>query len=349
MQERDRQNIPLKVNPRAYALHKVHGVPMKSDWMQMYPPHLYSERMALEDIQAHQRTGRGVHTVPQFHTVLRDRWGSASPKDARRHALKKIHGLRSHEISNVLRQGSYTQTQALENISRHMSGKAPRHSMSRGIKFTDIKTGAKSKEGRPGYTWGYTPGFMSDRMYSPPNRPHPKHHQSAGHTPYVTGYPVESPSEPMHPTAPKLHFAQGIPLPTSVGTGGTSHHHTGGTSTSHHETTVTNRGMSGRAYPTFNKKFARMNLGRSRSSSRTTPSSSSRTPSSSSRNMVMYTGATQQQKRGANGTKAHNGRRGSSTNLIVSPTTMTNEHIAREAYEDPNLYRYMQSRITQSR
>jgi hypothetical protein len=177
--EKNRYGVPIGMDPRIVALSKVHGVPMRREWMSLYPPHKYTREKALEDLQHHRLTGQAKHFVPKYHTILAK--GDGTRGDPREYALRKIHGMSNHEIKNVLKNDSYsaiyTHTQALQDLSRHLQGKEPRHRISRGIQIHNSKTGVVYKQGSPAENhWGYS----HDLMYGIGQHSHSKHRHHHG-------------------------------------------------------------------------------------------------------------------------------------------------------------------------
>ena len=145
---------PLGVDPRLYALTKVHGIPQKAKYMDMYPG--YSVEKACDDIKSWRATGKPVHAVTKFHKVLR------GAQDPRMHVLTKVYRLSRREIDEVMGEGFYTADMALQEIHHQEQRKAGerlprfRYNPSRSMRFTNTKHNFVYKQGRQGYTTGYS-------------------------------------------------------------------------------------------------------------------------------------------------------------------------------------------------
>ena len=219
-----RNGVPLGWDPRVFALTKIHGVPFSTEWIELYPPHLYTLEKAKEDIASWRHGRRPVHEIPPFHRLLRK--GQSGMVDPRFYALQKVHKMRDHEIHDVMRNGHYTKTMALEDITRALQGKPPRHQMSRGIKFVNSKTGAKAKAGRPGYEWGYSHSAQSNHAFVPSQRPSAKSTSATTSAKYVPSTPALSSSAAASASASPAHHHTTPASATASASASPAHHHT---------------------------------------------------------------------------------------------------------------------------
>jgi len=178
--------VPLHMDPKAYALSKVHGIPKKSKYLSMYPN--YTNQMACENIHEYRRTGRPAHDIPKYHKILRgmqpvlfgkSMFGSSDP---RLYVLTQVYKMRPQEISEVMANKYYTRSMALEELKhQHLRARNPgmkpfRYAMNHSIRFINTEHGFKYKAGREGYhhKYEYNP-FKKFTLQKPtdPRKPKP--------------------------------------------------------------------------------------------------------------------------------------------------------------------------------
>lgn len=173
--------VPLHIDPRAYALSKVHGVPLRKDALNMYPE--YTARMACEDVVSMRRTGKPMHAVPKYHKILKKGLFGKDIHDPRHFVLSKVYGFRPEEIADIDRHPQYyTRDMAIQELAwqekrkRHPEMAPFRYDMSRSIRFTNTQHGIVYKPGTKGYSHGYSysPGQPAFSVPSPTDPRQPK-------------------------------------------------------------------------------------------------------------------------------------------------------------------------------
>ena len=170
---------PLGVDPRMYALTKIHGIPSKSKYLNMYPG--YSVEKACQDIRAWRAGGGAVHAVTKFNKVLRGHpLGKA--RDPRMYVFTKVYRLSQREIDEIMHQGFYTADMALQEIHHQEKRKAGerlpqfRYNPSRSMRFTNAKHDFVYKQGRKGYETGFS--YAHNGTSTAAMQINPKQHKS---------------------------------------------------------------------------------------------------------------------------------------------------------------------------
>ena len=171
--------LPFDVDMRLYALTKIHGVPKKEEYMNMYP--MYTREMACKDIKAY-RAGRGaVHAVTPFHKILKSQVGLFDEaQDPRMYVFHHVYKLSPAEIAEVRHEKFYSKTMALEEIKHQYDHQANpglppfRYPVSRGLRFANEKHGHVYKKGTAGYDAGYKFELHSKSNYKMPARTDPR-------------------------------------------------------------------------------------------------------------------------------------------------------------------------------
>jgi len=163
--------VPIHVDPRGYALTKIHGVPLKQKYLDMYPA--YTRAMACEDVAFYSRYGVPRHHVTPFHKILRTREVGGmrvgggilgklfGAQDPREYVFKRVYKLTPAELREVKNQGHFTQNMAIREIKHQYNRKRNPslppflYPVSRSLRFTNEKHQITYKPGTKGYSAGY--------------------------------------------------------------------------------------------------------------------------------------------------------------------------------------------------
>ena len=182
-------NVPLGQDPRAFALSKVHGVPLQKRYLNMYPT--YTRDMACRDLRSWRAGSAAPHAVVPYHKILKSHDG-----DARAYVFKKVYKMSPAEIAEMKHEGHYTKDMALDEIlhqQKRTPGSKPfRYSPSRSMQFTNAvhPEHFTYKKGRRGYSTGYSYDPSATTPFAVPQISNPKttkSHEAVAREAYARG------------------------------------------------------------------------------------------------------------------------------------------------------------------
>ena len=182
-------NVPLGQDPRAFALSKVHGVPLQKRYLNMYPT--YTRAMACRDLRSWRAGSAAPHAVVPYHKILKSHDG-----DARAYVFKKVYKMSPAEIAEMKHEGHYTKDMALDEIlyqQKRTPGSKPfRYSPSRSMQFTNAvhPEHFTYKKGRRGYSTGYSYDPSASTPFAVPQISNPKttkSHEAVAREAYARG------------------------------------------------------------------------------------------------------------------------------------------------------------------
>jgi hypothetical protein len=216
---------PSGVDPRVFALVKIHKVPHKTKYLDMYSG--YSRDHACKDIASWYEHKKPAVQITKFHKILRKGQFGQGAQNSRNYVLKKVYKLKPREMKNV---GEYfTKNMATKEIHHQELRKSNpsmpkyRYQHSYGIRFTNTEKGFVYKEGRKGYTTGFTyAGGIPNLKHVDASPQNPKvyknksHHVSphSPHSPIPTT-PMRSAQRSAQVSASRAKSVSPSPIPTA--------------------------------------------------------------------------------------------------------------------------------------